>query len=213
MRLKAMWIFRPSSAGNLELDKSLMVPATSYTDKSPANLFSGGVPRNISNLFQLNLSYSHFSGKIPKCKGHMDCNICKVFSSLLKVSLTITSVYEGMEIMRKRLRSMKVLIILDDVNQKGQLEMLVGRHDWFGSGSRILITTRDKQWLDNHIVDEVYSVNMTQEGVEYGFLRTSRICLLEISKQKLWRDYGYQGITYQNSVRKGYHLAFFPLEI
>lgn len=55
---------------------------------------------------------------------------------------------------------MKVLIILDDVNQKDQLEMLVGRHDWFGSGSRILITTRDKHLLDNHIVDEVYSVNL-----------------------------------------------------
>ncbi|XP_016442242.2 disease resistance protein Roq1-like isoform X2 [Nicotiana tabacum] len=83
-----------------------------------------------------------------------------LLSKILKLSLTITSVYEGMEIIKKRLRSMKVFIILDDVNQKDQLEMLVGRHDWFGSGSRILITTRDKNLLDNHMVDEVYSVNL-----------------------------------------------------
>ncbi|XP_016471703.1 disease resistance protein Roq1 isoform X1 [Nicotiana tabacum] len=83
-----------------------------------------------------------------------------LLSKILKVSLTITSVYEGMEIIKKRLRTMKVLIILDDVNQKDQLKMLVGWHDWFGSGSRILITTRDKHLLDNHIVDEVYSVNL-----------------------------------------------------
>ncbi|RDX62143.1 TMV resistance protein N, partial [Mucuna pruriens] len=41
---------------------------------------------------------------------------------------------------------MKVLII-DDVNDSEQLEILAGTHDWFGSGTRIIITTRDKQVL------------------------------------------------------------------
>lgn len=83
-----------------------------------------------------------------------------LLSKILKVSLTIASVYEGMRIIKERLRSMKVLIILDDVNQKDQLEMLVGGRDWFGIGSRILITTTDKHLLHNHVVDEVYSVNL-----------------------------------------------------
>ncbi|KAK4380276.1 hypothetical protein RND71_002138 [Anisodus tanguticus] len=83
-----------------------------------------------------------------------------LLSKILKFSLTIASVYEGMKIIKERLRSMKVLIILDDVNQKEQLEMLVGGHDWFGTGSRILITTTDKHLLHNHMVDEVYSVNL-----------------------------------------------------
>ncbi|XP_070012988.1 uncharacterized protein [Nicotiana sylvestris] len=89
---------------------------------------------------------------LQKCKGHMDCNICKVFSSLLKVSLTITSVYEGMEIMRKRLRSMKVLIILDDVNQKGQLEI---QHD----------SRRSRIWLPEDIED-LFTGNFEAEAVE-----------------------------------------------
>ncbi|TMW97098.1 hypothetical protein EJD97_006212 [Solanum chilense] len=83
-----------------------------------------------------------------------------LLSKILKVSITIASVYEGMRIIKERLRSMKVLIILDDVIQKDQLEMLVGGHDWFGIGSRILITTTDKHLLHNHVVDEVYSVNL-----------------------------------------------------
>lgn len=83
-----------------------------------------------------------------------------LLSKILKVSLIITSVYEGMKIIKERLRSMKVLIILDDVNQKDQLEMLVGGRDWFGTGSRILITTTDRHLLHNHEVDDVYSVNL-----------------------------------------------------
>ncbi|MCD9646723.1 hypothetical protein HAX54_036877 [Datura stramonium] len=83
-----------------------------------------------------------------------------LLSKILKVSLTIASVHEGMKIIKDRVRSMKVLIILDDVNQKDQLEKLVKGRDWFGTGSRILITTTDKQLLHNHKVDDVYSVNL-----------------------------------------------------
>ncbi|KAM7465799.1 hypothetical protein LguiB_013361 [Lonicera macranthoides] len=41
----------------------------------------------------------------------------------------------------------KVLIILDDVNDKSQIERLAGRWEWFGARSRIIITTRNKEVL------------------------------------------------------------------
>jgi hypothetical protein len=41
----------------------------------------------------------------------------------------------------------KVLIILDDVDELAQIENLLGKYDWFASGSRIIITTRDKHLL------------------------------------------------------------------
>ncbi|XP_028763119.1 disease resistance-like protein DSC1 [Neltuma alba] len=53
-----------------------------------------------------------------------------------------------------RLRRKKVFIVLDDVDDVEQLENLVGRFE-FGSGSKVLITTRDKQVLRKK-VDDIY---------------------------------------------------------
>ncbi|KAI9120009.1 hypothetical protein K1719_008978 [Acacia pycnantha] len=53
-----------------------------------------------------------------------------------------------------RLGRKKVFIVLDDVDDVEQLKILAKRHE-FGSGSKILITTRDKQVLGNE-VDDIY---------------------------------------------------------
>nr|WIL60027.1 nodulation protein [Melilotus officinalis] len=57
-----------------------------------------------------------------------------------------------------RLRRKKVLLILDDVDTLEQLEALVGEHDWFGPGSRVIITTRDKHLLAFHGFERRYEV-------------------------------------------------------
>ncbi|XVF71349.1 hypothetical protein PTKIN_Ptkin12aG0030200 [Pterospermum kingtungense] len=57
-----------------------------------------------------------------------------------------------------RLYRKRVIVILDDVNDLDQLEMLVVSHDHFGSGSRIIVTSRDKQVLTNGLVDAIYEV-------------------------------------------------------
>jgi hypothetical protein len=54
----------------------------------------------------------------------------------------------------------KVLLVLDDVNELNQLENLAGTQDWFGPGSRVLITTRDKHLLMTHGVHKTYEVGM-----------------------------------------------------
>lgn len=46
----------------------------------------------------------------------------------------------GVSGIKYRLRRKKVLLILDDVDTLEQLEILVGGLDWFGPGSRVIIT-------------------------------------------------------------------------
>ncbi|KAH0775530.1 hypothetical protein KY290_006941 [Solanum tuberosum] len=63
---------------------------------------------------------------------------------------------EGKHLMAHRLRFMKVLVVLDDINHHDHWEYLAGDLGWFGSGSRIIATTRDKQILGmNNVVHEV----------------------------------------------------------
>ncbi|KAJ8759167.1 hypothetical protein K2173_004174 [Erythroxylum novogranatense] len=57
----------------------------------------------------------------------------------------------------KRLRRKKMLIVLDDVNDPLQIESLIGDSCWFGSGSMILITSRDKQVFGKR-ADFIYEV-------------------------------------------------------
>ncbi|KAL3324741.1 hypothetical protein AABB24_038711 [Solanum stoloniferum] len=62
---------------------------------------------------------------------------------------------KGKSLMAHRLRFMKVLVVLDDINHHDHLEYLADLR-WFGSGSRIIATTRNKQIIGkNNVVYEV----------------------------------------------------------
>lgn len=52
-----------------------------------------------------------------------------------------------MQMIRKNFQRKKVLIVLDDVNQKEQIVDLVGKGEYFGPGSRIIVTTTDSRVL------------------------------------------------------------------
>ncbi|CAL5347747.1 unnamed protein product [Camellia sinensis] len=71
-------------------------------------------------------------------------------------NLKIGSVDRGVNLMKERLHSKKVLIVLDDVDQSSQLNNLAGNRDWFGLGSRIIITARDEHLFKGLKVDERY---------------------------------------------------------
>ena len=75
---------------------------------------------------------------------------------LIGRSIDFSNVRWGREEIRKRLSHKKVLIILDDVDHPKQLEALAGDKNWFGPGSRIIITTRNQQLLINLGVDNIY---------------------------------------------------------
>ncbi|XP_030941090.1 TMV resistance protein N-like [Quercus lobata] len=76
---------------------------------------------------------------------------------LMETEIEIWNVHEGIKIIGNRLRGKKVLIVLDDVEDQKQLEALAGNLDWFGPGSRIIVTSRDNQLLKRCGVDDIYT--------------------------------------------------------
>ena len=82
----------------------------------------------------------------------------KIIAVLKEKDMKIEEMYDGVLKIYNRLCKKKILLVLDDVDKLKHLEMLAGEHDWFGSGSRIIITTRDKHVLEAHRVDKIYEV-------------------------------------------------------
>ncbi|PWA46010.1 TMV resistance protein N [Artemisia annua] len=72
--------------------------------------------------------------------------------------LRVGSVDEGTNLIRDHLSRRIILMVLDDVDHKSQLEALAGAYDWFGEGSRIMITTRDESVLVAHNIMHNYKV-------------------------------------------------------
>ncbi|CAK8564578.1 unnamed protein product [Lathyrus sativus] len=72
--------------------------------------------------------------------------------------MKVGDINKGISIIKRRLQKKKVLLILDNVEKVQQLQALVGGDDWFGSGSKVIITTRDKNLLTTHGNVKLYEV-------------------------------------------------------
>jgi hypothetical protein len=70
--------------------------------------------------------------------------------------INISTIESGKVILKETLQDKRVLLVLDDVNKLEQLNALCGSFDWFGEGSKIIITTRDRKLLKEHGVDHIY---------------------------------------------------------
>ena len=103
---------------------------------------------------------------------------------LMETDFKIRDQYDGVLKIKNRFSRKKILLVLDDVNKLNQLRTLVGEHDWFGPGSKIIITTRDVHVLNTHGVDEIYEV----EGLNYKDAH-QLFCLKAFKKEHIPNDY------------------------
>ncbi|XP_027189873.1 TMV resistance protein N-like isoform X2 [Cicer arietinum] len=87
------------------------------------------------------------------------------------LDIKLGSVSYGIPIIKERLQRKKILLILDDVDKLEQLQALAGELDWFGHGSRVIITTRDKHLLTNHEIKSTYEVDGLNEKDALELLR------------------------------------------
>jgi len=86
-----------------------------------------------------------------------------IFEILTERDINIWNDQRLSNVIANRLRTKKVFIVLDDVDGEDQLEALAGSHGWFGEGSRIIITSRDRHLL-NRYVDDTYEVKVLNDN-------------------------------------------------
>ncbi|RDX78437.1 TMV resistance protein N, partial [Mucuna pruriens] len=83
----------------------------------------------------------------------------EIFSKLLGNVVKIDTPNSLPHEIIRRIRRVKILFVLDDVNNPDHLEKLLGPLHNFGSGSRIIVTkTRDEQVLTANKADEIYQL-------------------------------------------------------
>ena len=115
----------------------------------------------VHNLIAENFKESYF---LQDVREESDKNGLKHLQSILlskmfrEKNIILTSWQEGASMIQQRLRRKKVLLILDDVDKLEQLNAFVGRSNWFGPGSRVIITTRDQHLLTSYDVKRTYEV-------------------------------------------------------
>ncbi|XP_055828728.1 TMV resistance protein N-like isoform X2 [Solanum dulcamara] len=69
----------------------------------------------------------------------------------------VNNKYDGKCMIPSRLCSKKVLIVLDDIDHGDHLEYLAGDVSWFGNGSRIIVTTRNRHLIEKD--NAIYEVS------------------------------------------------------
>ena len=133
----------------------------SYIESNDAHVIGiygpGGIGKTTITKAIFNKICDHFDGfcylENLREKSETNDGIIELQETLLceilgDKNLKVGNKYKGINMIRKRLSFMRILVVLDDVDKWAQIENLLERCDWFASGSKIIITTRDKHLVD-----------------------------------------------------------------
>eukprot|EP01018_Ginkgo_biloba_P023140 Gb_29198 [translate_table: standard] len=116
---------------------------------------------DIHSRFEASSFVSDVRGSAQQFNGLRDLQR-QILMDLTGEDIKLNNVPHGKSQMRSRLGSKRALVILDDVDDHKQLDAL-GRSDWFGGGSRIIVTIRNNHVLNVGQANENYAM----EGLEF----------------------------------------------
>jgi hypothetical protein len=114
------------------------------------------IAKAIYNSIAYEFESNCFLGDVRETSSQIGGLICLRNELLSKIledsSIKVYNVNQGITLIKQRLRRLRILLVLDDVDHSNQSEKIVGKGYRFGLGSRIIITTRDKYLLTKHQV-------------------------------------------------------------
>jgi len=100
----------------------------------------------------------------------------------------------GRTMIQNRLSRKKLLIVVDDVNEFGQLENLCLNREWFGRGTVMIITTRDIHLLNLLKVDYVYKMHLLNEDDSFELF--SWHAFREAKPREEWSELARNTVAY-----------------
>ncbi|CAN6446293.1 unnamed protein product [Victoria cruziana] len=103
----------------------------------------------------------------------------QLIREILKNEDHVDTFEDGRRMIMNKMKSKRVLIILDDIDDREQLNALAGGRNWFGRGSLIIITTRNYKVLTDHCLceEQIYKVP----------------CLDSVQSSYLFKWYAFKG--------------------
>uniref|UniRef100_A0A1J3IXV6 ADP-ribosyl cyclase/cyclic ADP-ribose hydrolase n=3 Tax=Noccaea caerulescens TaxID=107243 RepID=A0A1J3IXV6_NOCCA len=117
------------------------------------------VARCLFDLFSKQFTARCFLENVSKiCREHSVSYLRKKFVSTTLCLSENSGVELGPREIKARFGNRKVFVVLDNVDDMKQVRALANESSWFGPGSRIIITTRDKGLLNSCGVITVYEV-------------------------------------------------------
>ncbi|KAE8669351.1 hypothetical protein F3Y22_tig00112249pilonHSYRG00337 [Hibiscus syriacus] len=96
------------------------------------------------------------------------------FQSHDKIDIDTPSI--GSPLTQKRLKNKRVFVVLDDVNDSDLMDLMGVKY--FGKGSKIIVTSRDRQVLKNGGADKIHKVNRLNENDSLQLFSTFAFKLL-----------------------------------
>ncbi|KAL3740367.1 hypothetical protein ACJRO7_021618 [Eucalyptus globulus] len=151
--------------------------------------------KTIYNKLSNQFKYHSFIADIREsCRRNgLEFLLKQLISDILNQKIQVSNKDEGTEFISSKFKNKKVLILLDDVDDDDQLKVLAGNHNWFSSGSRILITTRNNSVLDNERVDFKYEHEVMDKND--SMVLFSRCAFRRNSPPSEFEDLAHDAIT------------------
>ncbi|KAL3750023.1 hypothetical protein ACJRO7_011063, partial [Eucalyptus globulus] len=98
----------------------------------------------------------------------------QLISDILQSKSQVSRIDDGISIIQSRFKRKKVLILLDDIDDKSQLDALARERDWFMAGSVIIVTTRNEAILDQSKFEVDYKYELNELDKVQAFLLFNR---------------------------------------